>query len=314
MNKSLSITMIALFLNGWCGADVLHRRQILSIRWGSGTGEVGRDLAKGPDDTNAGPVDFYVDATGEITIGDLFNHRVVVFGLDGKYSRQVQLPGGKDDTVESVSFDGQNTIALDLEGAGKPNSHVLAWTRAGKPTGDIALKPLGIGLPLYLERNSQGDLFIQDNMTFTTWRLDAAGRVQGKTPDDERIMTLVSQGLYRFDEKGGKVQVLSPDGRLLTTYWGKKGYLQILGVDQKGNLYVLYEKEHGNYGFDKLSPEGQKLASAEISDAMDKVLLDPDRFTSFRPGRIGADGTFYIMAEPTESTFKIFAYALQEAH
>lgn len=288
----------------------LQRSQILSVPWGNGAGEVGRDLSKGPDDTDAGPVDFFVDSTRTICIADIFNHRVVVFDRDGKFRRLIDLPGGKNDTIESISADNQTIFALDLRGPGKPNSHILGWDASSKLVQDISLKPLGIGLPLYFERTSQGDFFIQDNMTFDTWHLDAAGKVLGKTPDDERLMTLTSQGQYRFDVKGSRVQVLSKDNQPLTYYWGEKGNLQILGVDSTGALYVIYDKGQGSFGLDRLSSDGGKRDTATIKDTFDKKLLDPDRFTSDCPGRIAPDGTLYIMGEPTDDAFKIFAYTL----
>jgi hypothetical protein len=280
------------------------------VPWGKGAGEVGHDLSKGPDDTDASPVDFYVDPTRTICIADIFNRRVVVFDRDGKFQRLIDLPGGKSDTIESISADNRTIFALDLRGPGKPDSHILSWDASGKLVQDISLKPLGIGLPLSLERTSQGSFFIQDNMTFDTWHLDAAGKVLDKTPDDERLMTLTSQGQYRFDVKDSRVQVLSKDNQPLTYYWGEKGYLQILGIDSAGALYVIYDKGQGNFGLDRLAPDGGKRDTVTIQDAFDKKLLDPDRFTPDRPGRIAPDGTLYIMGEPTDSTFKIFAYTL----
>jgi hypothetical protein len=310
MKKSLWFLIILLTLGARGFGATLQRSQILSVSWGKAAGEIGRDLSKGPDDTDAGPVDFYVDPARAICIADIFNHRVVVFDKDGKFQRLIDLPGGKNDTIESISADDQTIYALDLRGPGKPNSYILSWDASSKLVQDIFLKPLGIGLPLYFERTSQGDFFIQDNMTFDTWHLDAEGKVLDKTPDDDRLMTLTSQGHYRFDVKGPRVQVLTKDNRPLTYYWGGKGFLQILGVDSAGALYVVYDKGQGNFGFDRLTPDGGSRETVTIKDAFDKKLLDPDRFTSDRPGRIAPDGTLYIMGEPTDSTFKIYAYVL----
>jgi hypothetical protein len=310
MRTGIYSFVMLFFLSPGAFSASLARRQVLNVPWGNAAGQVGRHLKAGVEDGNAGPVDFMIDKTEEVYVADLFNRRIDVFNARSDLDRIILLPDSKKDIIQSISAADQKVFALVLRGPGKPDAHVLEWDTSNKLVQDLSLKALGILLPLYLERSPEGDFFIQDNMSFITWRLDATGKILGQIPDDERLMGLASQGRYRFVVKDYTVQILSNDGQLLATYWGDKGHLQILGTDESGALYILYEKEQGHLGLDKLSPDGKRLVSITISDPFDKALLDPDRFFSFRPGRIAPDGTLYIMSEPTGSDFKIFAYTL----
>src|SRR5258708_1460627 len=247
------------------GAAGYQRSLVLSLPWGSAPGQVGRHVSQGPDDAASGPGDFDVDTAGRFYLIDDFNSRIEVPRVQGEIKSLLPVQKAPLPRAESIAAGKDAFFFIELIGTAHPKARLPGYDLDGRKQSDLDLTALGIGLPLELELDPRGGYFIQDNATFITWHLDSKGSRLEKMPNDDRLMWLSSRGLFRFEEKKA-VKVFTRDGKLVGTYWGEKGSLQVLGVDSAGALYLLYQAEDNQWGIDKISVKGEKLYSLRISE------------------------------------------------
>jgi len=266
---------------------VLERDGTLRRAFGSRC-DVGQGEASGcVDGDGAGPLELgdgqlnepwgvAAAPSGDLFVGDTWNHRVQRFDGDGRFLRKWGRFGnaptvGALDAAEPVFF-GPRGIAFGFDGdlvvADTGNKRLVRFSAAGEPLGVVGSGGVGtehFDEPVGIATDANGTLLVADAWNQRVKRLDRRYLTVGvwRVPDwrsesvaDKPFLAVDAGGLiYASDPGGGRVWVFEASGRLAATLVlpplasGKPRPLgiavddsarELLVVDQAGARVLVY--------------------------------------------------------------------------
>jgi hypothetical protein len=156
--------------------------------------------------------------------------------------------GGGMSQPEAVACNGRSTLIV----ADTANGRLLRYTvraRDVTPVGEIRLPQLSY--PIRVEMNSKGEIFVLNGKQLRIVRLSPDGQFKGYlTPEGLPGSTRVvprslkidqHDNLYLLDILGGRVLILTPDGKYERHMEFPKefGFFSDLAVDRKGSVYLV---------------------------------------------------------------------------
>ncbi len=314
--KSLVGLFFVALLGGPILAASLKESIYLDLAWGKAAGQMGHSTpGKGQDDEGewAGPTSFAVSAQGDVGVIDMVNERVQILSKDGKVRGVLPFKYSLS-WVDDIDADtsGRWFLLADREAAGLSREHgIWRYVSSEIPAKMIDLKLSGIQMPLNLELGQNKDLLVQDNHSFTTYRIDFTGHVLDKKADDDRLFYLASKGLYTVGRDKEMIRIQSKEGTTIAHYADVSDTFSVLGLSRSGALIILVEGPAATYTLEGLAMRGEKVFSISFQDTPLFRRITPTRIAGLRNVRVGPDGALYAMGKPEDDRFRIYRYQIE---